>query len=135
MVKSVELELKAEERELINAANNPAMAIPFRPLGKKLVIMAGKALSASSKEKLISPFCIKAKAITPGIKKINTGSNFRYPAKRAPFRALVMSFADKARCTIYWSVHQYQIPNIGAPNNIPVQGYSVSLAGRHRLKK
>ena len=26
------------------------------------------------------------------------------------------------RCTMNWSVHQYQIPRIGAPNIIPVQG-------------
>ena len=32
---------------------------------------------------------------------MKTGNNFKYPANKAPLRALLMSFADKARWTMY----------------------------------
>ena len=45
-----------------------------------------------------------------------------------PWRVLRPS-RDSTRCTITWSVHQYQMPRIGAPKKMPVHGKSGSLAG------
>ena len=70
--------------------------------------------------------------MTPGITNMNSGSSFRYPAKMVPARACSWSWAASTRCTMNWSVHQYQIPRIGAPNRIPVQGKSGSDIGFHR---
>ena len=43
MVNKVELELHADESELIRAANKPAIANPFQPVGRKPLIIAGSA--------------------------------------------------------------------------------------------
>ena len=43
MVNKVELELKAEDNELIKAASKPAIARPFNPTGRKFVIIVGRA--------------------------------------------------------------------------------------------
>jgi hypothetical protein len=45
------------------------------------------------------------------------------------------SFAASARWTITWSVHQYQIPRIGAPRKMPVHGKSGWLDGFIMWKK
>ena len=46
-----------------------------------------------------------------------------------------MLFAASTRCTMCWSVHQYQMPRIGAPNTMPVHGKSGWLIGFHIEKK
>ena len=39
-----------------------------------------------------------------------------------PRRAVVSSGAPRARCTMYWSVHQYHRPMMGAQNSMPSHG-------------
>src|SRR5690349_306280 len=51
-----------------------------------------------------------------------TGNSFRNDAKIEPRRATVSFGAPSARCTMYWSVHQYHNPMIGAQISIPTQG-------------
>src|SRR5581483_6799286 len=51
-----------------------------------------------------------------------TGNNFRKAAKMLPSRATFSFGAPSARWTMYWSVHQYHSPIIGAQNNIPSHG-------------
>ncbi len=58
----------------------------------------------------------------PGTMKMNTGSSFMKAAAMLPRRAIVSFGAASARCTMYWSVHQYHRPTIGAQNNMPSQG-------------
>jgi len=53
---------------------------------------------------------------------MNTGSSFRYDAKMVPRRASRSLGAPSARCTMYWSVHQYQRPTMGAQTSIPSHG-------------
>ena len=53
---------------------------------------------------------------------MNTGSSLRNPAEIVPRRASLALRAASTRCTMYWSVHQYHTPRIGAPNTMPVQG-------------
>ena len=43
--------------------------------------------------------------------------------------------AASTRCTMCWSVHQYQIPRIGAPKTMPVHGKSLWFDGFHIEKK
>src|SRR3989442_4897629 len=49
----------------------------------------------------------------PGSTSRNTGRIFRNPAKIVPAFAWPSSRAESTRCTITWSVHQYQMPRIG----------------------
>src|SRR5262245_44210418 len=51
-----------------------------------------------------------------------TGKSLRNDAKIAPRRATLSLGAPNARCTMYWSVHQYHKPIIGAQINMPTQG-------------
>ena len=50
-----------------------------------------------------------------------------------PRRAILRLRAASVRCTMYWSVHQYQSPTMGAAKSMPGQGKSGSFQGRHRL--
>ena len=72
--------------------------------------------------------------MSPGSTSTNTGSIFRKPAKIVPALAWPSSLAESTRWTITWSVHQYQIPRIGAPRKIPVQGNSGWSMGFIMLK-
>ena len=58
----------------------------------------------------------------PGMMKMKTGSSFSSEAKIVPRRASRSLGAPSVRCTMYWSVHQYQRPMIGAQNSIPSHG-------------
>ena len=49
----------------------------------------------------------------------------------APRRAAASSFAASTRCTMYWSVHQYQRPTMGGVSTMPSQGNSGSSRGFH----
>ena len=42
--------------------------------------------------------------------------------------------AASVRCTMYWSVHQYHSPTMGAAKSMPGHGKSGSFQGRHMLK-
>ena len=66
---------------------------------------------------------------------MNSGRSLRNPPKIVPRRAWSTFVADSTRCTMNWSVHQYQTPRIGAPKRMPVQGKSGSDIGFQRLKK
>jgi hypothetical protein len=68
------------------------------------------------------PLFASAKHINPGMRKRYTGKSFRNAAKILPRRAMVSFGAPSARCTMYWSVHQYHKPMIGAQNSIPSHG-------------
>ena len=68
------------------------------------------------------PVFASASAIRPGMMKMNTGNSFRYAAKMLPRRAVRSSLALRARCTMYWSVHQYHKPIIGAHSSMPGHG-------------
>src|SRR6516225_9142457 len=50
------------------------------------------------------------------------GKSFRNAAKMLPRRASVSFGAPSARWTMYWSVHQYQRPMIGAQIAMPSHG-------------
>src|SRR4030095_11680128 len=69
------------------------------------------------------PLFANAKHIIPGIIKRKTGVNFRKAANIEPRLASFSFGAPSIRCTIYWSVHQYHNPIIGAQSNMPGQGY------------
>ena len=58
----------------------------------------------------------------PGMMKMNTGRSFRKAAKIVPRRASLSLGAPSVRCTMYWSVHQYHNPMIGAQKSIPSHG-------------
>jgi hypothetical protein len=64
----------------------------------------------------------RASAIIPGTMKMKTGSSLRKAAKMVPRRASVWFGAPRVRCTMYWSVHQYHSPTMGAQNSIPSHG-------------
>ena len=130
-VKMVEAELKTDERELIRAASRPAATRPFSPAGSRAPIMAGSAWSGSSS--CSAPVLLSASARTPGKTKRNSGSCLSHAAKMVPRRALSMPLAASTRCTMNWSVHQYQTARMGAPNRMPVHGNSGWLTLRHRL--
>src|ERR1041385_6255442 len=80
---------------------------------------SGPTMGASSG---ILPLLASAKQISPGIMKRYTGKSLRKAAKMEPRRASVSFLAPSARCTMYWSVHQYQRPTIGAQKSIPNHG-------------
>ena len=58
----------------------------------------------------------------PGMMKMNTGRSFRKAAKMLPRRASRSSTAVSVRWTMYWSVHQYHRPIIGAQKSMPSHG-------------
>ena len=60
---------------------------------------------------------------------MKTGRILSAPASSAPARAWLSFFAPSTRCTIIWSVHQYQMPRIGAPKKMPVHGNAASVDG------
>ena len=131
-VKRVEQELKTEAKELIRAANSPAATKPRSPEGNKLLINIGKASSGESQ--CNSPLIFKVSAMIPGIRNRNTGNNFNTAPKIVPRRPSFIFLAVNARCTMYWSVHQYQIPTIVLVINSEGHGKSGSVAGLHILK-
>src|ERR1035437_1090315 len=51
-----------------------------------------------------------------------TGKSLRNAEKILPSRATFSLGAPRARCTMYWSVHQYQRPMTGAQMAMPNQG-------------
>ena len=53
---------------------------------------------------------------------MKTGSSLRKAAKIVPRRASRSSGAPSVRWTMYWSVHQYQRPMIGAQKSMPSHG-------------
>src|SRR5271165_3075177 len=69
------------------------------------------------------PLLARAKQIKPGMMKRYTGNSFKKAAKMLPRRAVCSLGAPKARCTMYWSVHQYHNPITGAQMAMPSQGY------------
>src|SRR5690606_40726033 len=73
-VNRVEQELNTEARELIKAARRPAATKPLNPEGNRLLINTGKASSGESQ--CSSPLILRVSAMTPGIKKRNTGISF-----------------------------------------------------------
>src|SRR5690348_5371703 len=60
--------------------------------------------------------------MSPGTMNRYTGESFRNEAKIEPRLATSSFGAPSARCTMYWSVHQYHKPIIGAQNSIPSHG-------------
>src|SRR5690242_740628 len=129
-VSSVEHELNADASELIRAASMPANTSPLSPSGNNRVTSVGNAVSPA--------WCTSAYnalAMTPGSTKMNTGRIFRNPAPIVPFLASETFLAASTRCTMCWSVHQYQMPRIGAPNTMPVHGKLGWLIGFHIEKK
>src|SRR6056297_2243957 len=128
-VNKVEHELNTEAKELIKAAKSPAATNPRSPDGNKLLIKTGNASSGLSQ--CSSPRIFKVKAITPGIKNKNTGKSFNKAPKMVPLLPSLIFFAVNARCTMYWSVHQYQIPVIVLAISNEGQGKSGSEADLH----
>ena len=116
----------------INAASSAAIINPTSPFGSRLMMSVGNAMSPFVTWPAalnVNRSRYSAYAMSPGITSRNTGRIFRKPAKIVPALAWPSSFAESTRCTITWSVHQYQIPRIGAPRKIPVHGKSGSLIG------
>ena len=62
---------------------------------------------------------------------MKTGQTLRKPPQMAPRRASVSDLAASIRCTMYWSVHQYQTPMIGEAIMTPSHGNVGSESGRH----
>ena len=133
MVKSVEQALNTPASELMSAASRPATTMPRMPVGSTSRTISGNAawacagttLPLASTSTLRPPPCpvlASASAIMPGMMKMKTGSSLRKAAKIVPRRASVWFGAPSVRCTMYWSVHQYQRPMIGAQNSIPSHG-------------
>jgi len=54
-------------------------------------------------------------------------------AEQGARRAVGRSLAERVRCTMYWSVHQYQMPTIGEAMITPNQGKVGSDSGRQRV--
>ena len=130
---SVEQALNTPASELISAASRPATTMPRRPTGITCWTISGKAACASAgiatpcastitPSPGTLPVRASASAIMPGMMKMNTGSSFRKAAKIVPRRASVSFGAPSVRWTMYWSVHQYQRPMIGAQNSMPSHG-------------
>src|ERR1051325_8367635 len=129
-VSSVEHELNADASELIRAGDGPAKPSRLSPSGNSRVTSAGNAVSPA--------WCTSAYnalAMTPGSTKMNTGRIFRNPAPIVPFLASETFLAASTRCTMCWSVHQYQVPRSGAPNTIAAHGNSGWFLGFHIEKK
>ena len=131
---SVEQALKAPASELISAASSPATTSPRTPTGSTCCTISGNAAwaweftswpFASSRlccRAGIFPVTASATASIPGMMKMKTGSSLSSEAKMAPRRASLSFGAPSVRCTMYWSVHQYHRPMIGAQNSIPSHG-------------
>jgi len=68
------------------------------------------------------PLLARAKAMMPGMMKMKTGRSLKKAAAIEPRRASVSLLALSVRWTMYWSVHQYQRPTIGAQKSMPIQG-------------
>ena len=142
MVKSMADELNSDASELIRAASIPHTTIPFTPAGNSFDTKVGKAASAlciplanmgrKPSPPATSDFWCKAKAIMPGIRKRKTGSNLRYAPNIVPRRASFWFFPERTRCTINWSVHQYQKPIIEEPTSAPNHGKLGSRLSRMR---
>tara|TARA_B100001093_G_scaffold470689_1_gene492348 strand:+ start:905 stop:1174 length:270 start_codon:yes stop_codon:yes gene_type:complete len=85
--------LNTEAKELIRAAINPPATKPFKPAGKSVLTSIGNALSDFSIENRLGSLIDSAKAIIPGIKKINIGNNFKYAPKITPLLPILILFA------------------------------------------
>ncbi len=123
------VELNSELSELISAARRPATTIPRTPAGRTWATISGNAAcrpaSLSSTARLssvIRSVSTRAKQIIPGMMKINTGRSFRKDAKMVPRLASCSFGAQSDRWTMYWSVHQYHSPMIGAQKSMPSHG-------------
>ena len=86
------LVLKSEARELIRAARIPPTTIPVNPFGSNSFTSVEKAASLLARLNKGCPvdgsiFCVRAKAIIPGIRNMNTGVNFRKAPKMVPLLA------------------------------------------------
>src|SRR5580765_1833071 len=127
----VDAELNTELIAPINAASKAAIINPTSPVGSNRTTISGYAMSplVTFPPTTLNNFGYSPKAIIPGSTSTNTGNTFKNPAKIVPALACPSSFADSTRCTITWSVHQYQMPKIGAPRKIPVHGYDGSDIG------
>src|ERR1700690_1518961 len=132
-VKSVEQALKTPARDPMSAERSPATTIPRRPGGRRYFTMSGNAACASDGIALplapmimpssaTFPLFASAKQMSPGMMNRNTGKSFRNAAKMLPRRATFSFGAPRARWTMYWSVHQYQSPMMGAQISMPGQG-------------
>ncbi len=133
-MKSVEQALKAPASELIRAASRPATTIPRMPTGSTCWTISGKAAwafalmtspsgpSSACPRAGSLPLFARASESIPGMMKMNTGRSFRRAAKIVPRRASRSVGAPSVRWTMYWSVHQYHRPTIGAQKSIPSQG-------------
>ena len=135
MVKSVEHALKTPASELMSAASSPATTRPRNPVGITCCTIKGNTACAvsgrvcpfdpiSTPSPGARPVRASARATIPGTMKMKTGSSLRQAAKIVPRRASVTLGAASVRCTMYWSVHQYQRPTIGEHSSIPGHGYS-----------
>ena len=133
IVNSVEQALNTPAKELIKAASSPATTIPRTPTGKACLTISGNAAwhcsaiglpfaSSRTFNPSTCPVLARAKQSMPGMMKMKTGSSFRNAAKMVPRRASRSLGAPRARWTMYWSVHQYHKPTIGAQNSMPNQG-------------
>jgi hypothetical protein len=125
--------LKTPARELISAASRPATTMPRSPAGITLCTSNGYAPCAASATALpeastmvsrpgARPVRARATAIMPGTMKMNTGRSLSSAAKVVPRRASRSLGALSVRCTMYWSVHQYHRPMIGAQKSMPSHG-------------
>jgi hypothetical protein len=117
----------------MRAERSPATTIPRSPGGRRNFTMRGKAAWASAGTGFpsaptipdssgIFPLLASAKQMRPGMMKRYTGKSLRKAAKMLPRRAVLWSGAPSARWTMYWSVHQYQSPMIGAQISMPGHG-------------
>jgi hypothetical protein len=133
MVKRVELALNTPANELIRAASSPATTTPRTPTGSTCFTISGKAAwaasgiarpfaSTSQASSGTLPVLASARQVMPGMIKMNTGSSFRKAAKMLPRRASRSLGAPRARWTMYWSVHQYHRPMMGAQRSMPGHG-------------
>jgi len=133
MVKSVEQALKTPASELMSAASSPHdEAAKPRAAGSRAHEREGGlgdvanrgAVGADHRRQPRPPWPVfaSASAIMPGMMKMKTGMSFKYEAKMVPRRASRSFGAPRARWTMYWSVHQYQSPMMGAQINMPSHG-------------
>ena len=112
-------ELNSDASELIRAARMPQTTNPLDAGGqerghqrRECRIRHGTADShcQATAGRYSIPLVDMAKAIMPGIRKRKTGVILRNAPKMAPRRACFWSRPESTRCTMNWSVHQYQKP-------------------------
>ena len=145
IVKSVEAELNIESSPDIRAAITTENMSPRTPEGRIFRTTRGNAWFAQLAD---SPHCWKQsspatqprisgkmiRASIPGNTIIIAGRNFNNPARIEPPCECAKFLADKDRCTITWSVHQYQIEEKVWPKINGIHGISGSEFDRKSLK-